>query len=79
MWETVSFVAGMIVLLLLMAVLPYVFDFPEALGKYFGRYFRAKTRGAEMEKRIRKLEGRVNDLEDSLRSYEREQSTKRSS
>jgi hypothetical protein len=37
MWEFISFMAGMVVLMLLIAVLPHVFDLPDAVAKYFSR------------------------------------------
>jgi len=37
MWETISFLAGMLVLMMLVALLPRVFDLPDAIGKYFSR------------------------------------------
>lgn len=37
MWEMISFAAGMVVLMLLVAILPHIFDLPEAIGRYFSR------------------------------------------
>jgi len=37
MWEMVSFAAGMVVFMLLFALLPLVFDLPDAIVKYFSR------------------------------------------
>ncbi|HWY88471.1 MAG TPA: hypothetical protein VNX28_17295, partial [Gemmataceae bacterium] len=37
MWELISFAAGMVVLLLLFALLPHVFDLPDAIMKYFSK------------------------------------------
>jgi len=37
MWELISFAAGMLVFMLLFALLPYVFDLPDAIAKHFTR------------------------------------------
>lgn len=37
MWELISFVAGMAVLMLLFALLPHVYELPDAIAKYFNR------------------------------------------
>jgi hypothetical protein len=37
MWEMISFAAGMVVFMLLFALLPLVFDLPDAIAKYFSR------------------------------------------
>src|SRR5262249_39789413 len=46
MWEIISFAAGMLVLMLFFAILPHVFDLPEAVGKYFSRRSRRAGAGA---------------------------------
>src|SRR5439155_13076459 len=45
MWELVSFFAGMLVLMLLFALLPAVFDLPDAIAKYFGSRLRRSNAG----------------------------------
>jgi hypothetical protein len=37
MWETVSFMAGMVVLMMLIAILPHLFELPDAVANYFNR------------------------------------------
>ena len=37
MWELISFIAGMLVLMLLLAILPHVFDLPDQIAKYLSR------------------------------------------
>ena len=45
MWELISFFAGMLVLMLLVALLPAVFDLPDAIAKYFGTRLRRSNAG----------------------------------
>lgn len=45
MWELISFVAGIVVLMLLFALLPHVFDLPDAIAKYFGRRAQHSDKG----------------------------------
>lgn len=37
MWEAICFFAGMVVLMLFIAILPFVFDIPEAVANYFSK------------------------------------------
>src|SRR5207237_4742864 len=44
-WESIGVVAGMLVLMLLVAIVPYVFDLPDAIAKYFNRRSRRSDAG----------------------------------
>ena len=58
MWETIGIVAGILALCFLFSLLPYVFDFPEAIA----RLISGRRSRSDLENRLRTLEEQVAEL-----------------
>jgi hypothetical protein len=62
MWELIGFTAGLLVLLFLYALLPYVFDLPDSIAKYFA----SRPRPSQIEQRLLALESQLNDIRNAI-------------
>jgi hypothetical protein len=62
MWELVGFLAGLFVLLVLIALLSRAFDLPDSIAKLFG----GRMRPSEVETRLLDLEAQLSDLRAAL-------------